>query len=78
MDASNLESMLRYGFSQSAVTPNLIKSTFCLSICLLAYSLQAFLKALLLSLNFALPNFFSTCNSMGSPWQSQPGIKGTS
>ena len=53
-----------------------MKSAFCFSICFLANSLQAATKALGLSLNFPFPYFFSTCSSIGKPWQSQPGVKG--
>mgnify|MGYP002066120293 CR=1 FL=1 len=45
------------------------------STCLAAYSRHFSRKVLASTLTPALPTFFSTINSIGRPWQSQPGIK---
>ena len=77
--ASKVESRLLYGLSHSPRTPSLIKSSFCLSICVRAYSLQACWKSFLsVTTSLRLPCFFSTFSSMGKPWQSHPGTYGAS
>jgi len=73
MFASVAKSIVRYGLSQSPSTPSRLKSTRWRSTWLAAYSRHAFLNCAAVTFWPGLPTFFSTCSSIGRPWQSQPG-----
>ena len=68
-----LEGLPVIGLAQSPITPSRMKSTRCTSTCSCANLRHAARNSLASSFCPTRPYFFSTCNSMGRPWQSQPG-----
>ena len=70
--------MVKYGLSQSPITPKRLKPAFWPSTCDLAYLRHSCLKVAASTLTPGLPTKDSTLTSIGRPWQSQPGTYGES
>jgi hypothetical protein len=76
MSASAARSIVAYRLSQSPTTPRRLNSSRWMPSHFSAYSRHSLRKATIGTSSLFLPFLrysCSTCHSIGSPWQSQPG-----